>query len=108
MGSRVAHTDYDPEDVRIGQTLQALMFRDEETPEGFIIRRKVSHAELAAAIRLPGKPNGINRSYVSQFCTGAKHINNDILYHIARYLNINPVAIKRPDREHATLFTVTP
>lgn len=106
MGNRATHPQYDPEDIRIGQTLQALMFRSEESPEGFIIRRKINHSELAASIKLPGKPNGVNRSYISQICTGAKHMNNEMLYAIARYLNINPVAIKRPDPEHATLFTV--
>lgn len=105
-GSRVAPTQYDPEDIRVGQTLQALMFRSDETPEGYIIRRRINHGELAAGIKLPGKPNGVNRSYISQLCTGAKHMNNEMLYAIARYLNINPVAIKRPDQEHATLFHV--
>ena len=104
MGSRVAQTKYDPEDVRIGQTLQALMFRSEETVEGYIIRRKIKHDELAQNIILPGR-RGVSRGYISQLCTGAKHMNNEMLYAIARYLNINPVAIKRPDQEHATLFT---
>jgi hypothetical protein len=95
-GERVAHTQYDPEDVRIGETLQALMYRNEETPEGFIIRRKIKHDELAQNIVVKGR-RGVSRSYISQLCTGAKHMNNDMLYAIARYLNINPVAIKRPD-----------
>jgi len=99
VGGRVTQTQYDPEDVRVGETLQALMYRNEETPEGFIIRRRIKHDELAQAIKLPGKPNGVHRSYISQICTGAKHLNNDMLYAIARYLGINPVAIKRPDRE---------
>jgi plasmid maintenance system antidote protein VapI len=99
LGSRVTHTEYDPEDIRVGETLQALMYRNEETPEGFIIRRRVKHDELAQAVRLPGKPNGVHRSYISQICTGAKHLNNDMLYAIARYLGVNPVAIKRPDPE---------
>ena len=99
MGSRAAHTEYDPEDVRVGQTLQALMFRSEESPEGYIIRRKINHSELAAGIRLPGKPNGVNRSYISQLCTGAKHMNNEMLFAIARYLKVNPIAIKRPDMD---------
>ena len=103
MGSRVAQTQYDPEDVRIGQTLQALMFRSEETPEGYIIRRKIQHAELAQSIVLRGR-KGVSRGYISQLCNGAKHMNNEMLYAIARYLNINPIAIKRPDPEHATLF----
>lgn len=90
---------YDPEDVRIGQTLQALMYREEETPEGFIVRRKINHAELAGAIRLPGRPKGVNRSYISQLCIGAKHMNNDMLFAIARYLGVNPIAIKRPDMD---------
>jgi transcriptional regulator with XRE-family HTH domain len=98
LGSRVAHTKYDPEDIRVGETLKALMFRDEETPEGFIIRRPVRHDELAQAIRLPGKTTGVHRSYISQICSG-RHLNNDMLYAIARYLGVNPIAIKRPDSE---------
>ena len=99
MGTRAAHTDYDPEDVRIGETLQALMYREEVIPEGFVIRRKITHGELAAAIIIRNK-RGVNRSYISQICTGAKHMNNDMLYAIARYLGVNPIAIKRPDMEH--------
>jgi hypothetical protein len=100
LGNRIAQTQYDPEDVRVGQTLQALMFRNEETVEGYIIRRKIKHDELAQNIRIPGKPAGVTRSYVSQLCTGAKHMNNEMLYAIARYLGVNPVAIKRPDLDH--------
>ena len=98
MGPRVAHKEYDPEDVRIGQTLQALMYREEISPEGFAIRRKVTHSDMAKALVLPGK-RGVDRSYISQLCTGAKHMNNDMLYAIARYLGVNPIAIKRPDMD---------
>jgi hypothetical protein len=98
LGDRVAHTQYDPEDVRIGETLQALMYRNEETPEGFVIRRKIKHDELAQNIVVRGK-RGVSRSYISQLCTGAKHMNNEMLYAIARYLGVNPVAIKRPDMD---------
>lgn len=103
MGNRETHTQYDPEDVRIGQTLQALMFRDEVSPEGYVIRRKITHSELAGSLVLPGK-KGVTRSYISQLCTGAKHMNNEMLYAIARYLGVNPIAIKRPDLDHPTLF----
>jgi DNA-binding transcriptional regulator YdaS (Cro superfamily) len=97
-GERVAQTQYDPEDVRVGQTLQALMFRNEETVEGYVIRRKIKHDELAQSIVLNGR-RGVSRSYISQLCTGAKHMNNEMLYAIARYLGVNPVAIKRPDMD---------
>lgn len=97
-GNRVADKQYDPEDVRIGETLQALMYRNEETPEGFVIRRKIKHDELAQNVVLPGK-RGVHRSYISQICSGAKHLNNDMLYAIARYLGVNPIAIKRPDMD---------
>ena len=97
-GERVAHTQYDPEDVRIGETLQALMYRNEETPEGFIIRRKIKHDELAQNVVIKGR-RGVSRSYISQLSSGARHMNNDMLYAIARYLGINPVAIKRPDMD---------
>jgi len=98
MGPRVAQNQYDPEDVRIGETLQALMYRDEVTPEGFVIRRKVTHGQMAENIVVRGK-RGVNRSYISQLCSGAKHMNNDMLYAIARYLGVNPIAIKRPDMD---------
>lgn len=99
LGNRVAQTQYDPEDVRIGETLQALMFRSEVNEMGFVIRRKIKHEELAQSIKLPGKPHGVSRSYVSQLCTGAKHMNNEMLYAIAYYLGVNPIAIKRPDMD---------
>jgi hypothetical protein len=103
MGTRTAHHNPDPEDVRVGQTLQALMFRTEISPEGYVIRRKITHDELAQNIVLPGK-RGVTRSYISQICKGIKHLNNEMLYAVARYLNVNPIAIKQPDLEHATLF----
>lgn len=96
LGDRVTHTQYDPEDMRIGETLQALMFRTEVSPEGYVIRRKITHDELAKNVILPGR-RGVTRSYISQLCTGAKHMNNEMLYAIARYLGVNPIAIKRPD-----------
>jgi len=96
--SREAHTEYDPEDKRVGLTLQALMYREEITEEGFLIRRKVTHSELAKAIVLPDQ-KGVHRTYISQICQGAKHLNNDMLYAIARYLGVNPIAIKRPDMD---------
>jgi len=99
MGSRAAQNQYDPEDVRVGETLKALMYRNEETPEGFLIRRPIKHAELAAGIVVPGRTKPYDRSYISQILTGAKHLNNDMLYAIARYLGVNPVAIKRPDMD---------
>ena len=104
LGIRETHTQYDPEDIRVGQTLKALMQRTEETPEGYLITRRISHEELAKGIRIHGKPNGVHRTYISQLCQGAKHMNNEMLYAIARYLNVHPVAIKRPDQEHATNF----
>lgn len=104
MGSRETQSQYDPEDVRVGQTLQALMFRTEETAEGYLISRRIRHEELAKGIRIHGKPNGVHRTYISQLCQGAKHMNNEMLFAIARYLNVHPVAIKRPDQEHATNF----
>jgi len=98
MGSRVAHTSDNPEDVRVGQTLQVLMVREEINAEGFLIRRKITHDELAKNIVLPGK-RGVTRSYISQICAGHKHLNNDMLYAIARYLGVNPIAIKLPDTD---------
>jgi len=94
----VAQKQYDPEDVRIGETLQALMYREELTEEGFLIRRRVTHTDMAKDLVVRGK-RGVDRSYVSQLCSGAKHMNNDLLYAIARYLGVNPMAIKRPDMD---------
>lgn len=96
-GNRVPDNQYDPEDVRVGRTLKALMFRTEETKEGYIIRRPIKHDELAQNIQLPGRTRGVSRSYISQICIGAKHMNNEMLYAIAEYLRVDPVAIKRPD-----------
>jgi plasmid maintenance system antidote protein VapI len=97
-GSRETQTQYDPEDVRVGQTLQALMHREELTEEGFLILRKITHNEMAQNLVINGK-RGVHRTYVSQLCQGAKHLNNDMLYAIARYLGVNPIAIKRPDMD---------
>ena len=98
LGIRETSTQYDPEDVRIGLTLQALMYREEITEEGFLIRRKVTHNEMAKDIVLNGK-RGVHRTYISQLCQGAKHLNNDMLYAVARYLGVNPIAIKLPDTD---------
>jgi len=101
LSTRETRTDYDPEDVRVGKTLKALMYREEVTEEGYLIRCKVTHDDLAKGVRIHGKPNGVHRTYISQLCQGAKHMNNEMLYAIARYLNVHPVAIKHPDQEHA-------
>jgi plasmid maintenance system antidote protein VapI len=74
------------------------MYREEITEEGFLIRRKVTHEEMAKALVLPGR-RGVHRTYISQLCQGAKHMNNDMLYAIARYLGVNPIAIKYPDMD---------
>ena len=106
-GSRESRTQYDPEDIRVGKTLTALMFTDELTPEGFINRRRITHGELAKAIKLPGRPQGVNRSYIAQLCIGARKMNNDMLFAIARSLRVDPIAIKIPegyDMSQASLF----
>jgi len=103
LGTRETHTQYDPEDVRVGLTLKALMYREEITEEGFLVRRKITHDDMAKNIVLNGK-RGVHRTYISQICQGAKHLNNDMLYAIARYLGVNPKAIKLPDMEHATNY----
>ena len=97
-GNRETPTTAAPEDVRVGQTLQALMYKEELTIEGFLIRRKITHDELANGIVLPNK-RCVTRSYISQICSGRKHLNNDMLYAIARYLGVNPIAIKLPDMD---------
>jgi len=97
QGIETLNPNYDAEDQRIGRTLTNLMFAEEMTPEGFINRRRITHGELAKAIRIPGKPNGINRTYVAQLCSGAKHMHNDMLYAIARVLGVSPISIKIPD-----------
>jgi hypothetical protein len=88
---------YNPEDVRVGETLQGFMWRTEINEDGYMVRRRITHPELAKGIRLPGKPNGVDRSYISQLCSGARHMNNDMLYAIAHYLGVKPIAIKVPD-----------
>lgn len=100
MSTGETHPAYDPEDVRVGKTLRALMYRKEVTEEGFIVHRKITHAVMADELVLNGK-QGVHRTYISQLCQGAKHMNNDMLYAIARYLGVDPIAIKYPDMEHA-------
>lgn len=87
----------DLEDVRVGKTLKALLFRTEETPEGFLVRRPVTHDELAKQVRTPRAPRGVSRGYITQICNGEKHLTNTALYQIAAYLGVEPMAIKRPD-----------
>ena len=93
----VAAETTDPEDVRVGETLKALLFRTEQTPEGFLVRRPITHAELAGQVRTTRSPRGVSRGYITQICNGEKHLTNAVLYQIARYLGVNPIAIKRPD-----------
>lgn len=97
QGIETLNPNYDAEDQRIGRTLTNLMFTEEMTPEGFINRRRITHGELAKAIRLPGKPNGVNRTYIAQLAIGAKHMSNDMLFAISRVLGVSPIAIKVPD-----------
>lgn len=69
----------DPEDIRIGTTLDTIM-----DLTGW------NHDKLATAI-------GVTRPYITQFVSGQKHLNNVRLVQICGALNINPLAIKRPD-----------
>jgi hypothetical protein len=97
QGIETLNKDYNAEDQRVGRTLTSLMFTEEMTPEGFINRRRITHGELAKAIQLPGRKQGINRTYVAQLCSGAKHMHNDMLFAIARALQVSPISIKIPD-----------
>lgn len=71
----------DPEDVRIGSTLQ-----------GFITRDGWNHDKLATAV-------GCTRPYITQIASGRKHLNNRMLGEICRAMNLNPLMIKLPDLE---------
>jgi hypothetical protein len=109
LGTRVTHTQSDPEDIRVGKTLTALMFAEEMTPEGYINRRRITHGELAKSIRLPGRKAGVDRTYIAHLCGGKKRMNNDMLFAIARVLKVDPIAIKIPDGfdpSQASLFGV--
>jgi len=97
QGIETLNPNYSAEDQRVGKTLTSLMFTEEMTPEGFINRRRITHGELANAIQLPGRKLGVNRTYVAQLCSGAKHMNNDMLFAIARALQVSPISIKIPD-----------
>jgi len=97
QGEEGLNPNYNAEDQRVGKTLTSLMFTEEMTPEGYINRRRITHGELAKAIQLPGRPKGVNRTYIAQLCTGAKHMNNDMLYAICRALRVSPITIKIPD-----------
>jgi len=97
QGIETLNPNYNAEDQRVGRTLTSLMFTEEMTPEGYINRRRITHGELAKAIKLPGKPNGVNRTYIAQLAIGARHMSNDMLYAISRALGVSPIAIKVPD-----------
>jgi len=97
QGIETLNPNYNAEDQRVGRTLTSLMFTEEMTPEGYINRRRITHGELAKAIQLPGRPVGVNRTYIAQLCIGAKHMSNDMLFAIARVLGVSPIAIKVPD-----------
>ena len=92
--------EFDPEDVRAGATLREYMERNVElSPEGFLIRRPITCQELAQNVRTFKAPRGVSRQYINHVCTGRRHISDEVLYAIAKYLNINPLAIKRPDMD---------
>jgi len=97
QGIETLNPNYNAEDQRVGRTLTSLMFTEEMTQEGFINRRRITHGELAKAIQLPGRKLGVDRTYVAQLCSGAKHMSNDMLFAIARVLGVSPIAIKIPD-----------
>ena len=92
-GIREAPKNIDPEDYRVGRTLAALMFRTEQTPEGYMNRRPITQKELALAI-------GVSAGFISQIVNG-RHLSNEMLFRIARYLQLEPIVIKRPDPEMA-------
>ena len=94
---RTGKPNYNPEDVRVGETLQGFMWRTEINEDGYLTRRRITHPELAKGIRVTGKPNGVDRSYISQLCSGARHMNNEMLYAISHYLGVKPISIKVPD-----------
>ena len=91
-GIREAPKNIDPEDYRVGKTLAALMFRTEQTPEGYMTRRPITQEELARGAK-------VSPGLISQICTGRKHLSNQVLLRIAAYLQIHPIVIKRPDPE---------
>lgn len=97
-GLRVTQ-DKDPEDVRVGETLKSLLHRVEKTPQGYYLPRTITHDELAKQVRTRRAPRGVTRGYITQLCNGEKHMTNEVLYAIAHYLGVNPVAIKQPDPE---------
>jgi len=98
MGTRVTQ-DKDPEDVRVGETLKTFLHRVEQTPAGYLTSRPITHEELAKQVRTRRAPRGVTRSYISQLCSGEKHMTNEVLFQIAHYLGIPPMAIKQPDPE---------
>lgn len=91
-GIREAPKNIDPEDYRVGRTLAALMFRTEQTPEGYMNRRPITQEELARGA-------SVSPGLISQICTGRKHLSNAVLFRIAGFLQVEPIVIKRPDPE---------
>lgn len=98
IGTRVTQTK-NPEDVRVGETLKTFLHRVEQTPDGYLVSRPITHEELAKNVRTRRSPRGVTRSYISQLCIGEMHMSNEVLYQIARYLGVPPMAIKQPDPE---------
>lgn len=98
-GLRVAPEQKNPEDIRVGETLKSLLHRVEQTPQGYYLPRTITHEELAKQVRTRRSPRGVSRGYITQLCNGEKHMTNEVLYAIAHYLGVNPVAIKQPDPE---------
>jgi len=95
-----ATEDFDPEDVRAGVTLREYMERNVElSPEGYLVRRPITQEELAKNVRTFKSPRGVSRQYITHICSGRRHMSDEVLYAIAKYLNINPLAIKRPDMD---------
>lgn len=93
--------DISPEDARVGETLRYYMERRViQSPSGYLVRHPVTQEELAKAIWTPKCPNGVSRQYVSRLCCGSLHMSNEVLFSIAKFFDIEPIAIKRPDPEY--------
>lgn len=100
QGIREAQNEIDPEDARVGETLREYMERNVEmSPAGFLVRRPITQDELAKNVRTFKAPRGVSRQYITHLCSGRRHMSDEVLYAIAQYLGIDPVALKRPDAD---------
>lgn len=93
-----AKEEFDPEDVRVGETLARYMeLNFEMSPSGYLIQRPITCKELAANVRVGRRGECVSAQLISHLRNGRRHMSDELLFEIAKYLNVEPIQIKRPD-----------